>query len=771
VTITDSCGIQGYLGVGQYPVPLFESCASDSNIYVNPYFQGYDFNYDTLTFICTNCTPVQSATVISSYATVDTLFQHIAPGYNYNIVILSPDCGGDTLPFSLSQSQPTALSADYSPTSCYSFQVTAFPMLDSVILRDSTGAIVQVSYTGYFYQLPAGNYTASVYGDSASTPCDIDSAALYITLPFFASACETMMKDSTCQTSWQLTLSDDSYFYDTYSLIDGSGDTIPGIVPVSYYYNPLTYFFNLTPGSTYTLVSDSGCSMQYTLDPIPPVPTTAITYVPCVGLARILPSNQYLGIGCNNFYYNVYLNDSLVQYIPLSDGSFEVSDSGWYTIRWYAQSYDTAGNIIGYDTLCPVDTNLIYVSNSHVPYPYPSSAYVCDSNNTDTVIYHIYGGDIPYTVEVLGYDTVILNTNTGTFPTNIPGQYTMIVYDNCGISRSITFSVIDTCQGCPLGGISMPDTLYCAGDTVHLTDASLGAVAYEWYINGAPYSAARDTTFITPAGDYKILLLVYGRSGCQDSGVVRFTAVSPLSVSLGADTSYCDTFSRVLSTGIPSTVWSTGQTGAQITVTNPGRYSAMVFNKCGAHTDSVTITTDPVASLTLTPVQATICSDRMDTVILYAAVDSSLQAPFTFMWGGQTDSGVYSASYLVDSAGSYQVTVRDSFCSATRLAVISPMVCDSDSNSIARPSAFTPNGDQKNDVFFVPHTGDIYSFSLEIHDQWGQQVYQSTDVNQGWDGTYRGKPQPEGVYIWFTCDKLYSTSKENCTSGTVMLLR
>ncbi len=49
---------------------------------------------------------------------------------------------------------------------------------------------------------------------------------------------------------------------------------------------------------------------------------------------------------------------------------------------------------------------------------------------------------------------------------------------------------------------------------------------------------------------------------------------STIGISLGNDTTYCGSFSRTLSTGDPSTIWSTGVTGPQITVTTPGTYWA-----------------------------------------------------------------------------------------------------------------------------------------------------------------------------------------------------
>jgi gliding motility-associated-like protein len=54
------------------------------------------------------------------------------------------------------------------------------------------------------------------------------------------------------------------------------------------------------------------------------------------------------------------------------------------------------------------------------------------------------------------------------------------------------------------------------------------------------------------------------------------------------------------------------------------------------------------------------------------------------------------------------------------------------------PSAFTPNGDGINDVFFAKGDG-IKRFSLTIYNRWGEIVFYSDDINNGWDGTVSGE--------------------------------
>jgi len=68
--------------------------------------------------------------------------------------------------------------------------------------------------------------------------------------------------------------------------------------------------------------------------------------------------------------------------------------------------------------------------------------------------------------------------------------------------------------------------------------------------------------------------------------------------------------------------------------------------------------------------------------------------------------------------------------------------------SLYIPSAFTPNSDRVNDVF-VPVGQYIKNFEMYIFDRWGMQLYHTTDIKQGWNGTVGGgTPVQEDTYIY-----------------------
>lgn len=63
------------------------------------------------------------------------------------------------------------------------------------------------------------------------------------------------------------------------------------------------------------------------------------------------------------------------------------------------------------------------------------------------------------------------------------------------------------------------------------------------------------------------------------------------------------------------------------------------------------------------------------------------------------------------------------------------------------PNAFTPNDDGVNDTFGVVGAG-IANFSMVIYNRWGQLMFESTEVDQHWDGTYKGNTPALGSYFY-----------------------
>jgi|GEM_PF-3484326 len=663
VTITDSCGVQGVFliapGSGRFQV----GCPFDSSIYLSGYTptQGLSQN-GTITYVCTSCTPVQSSSNTSG-----PLFQHVGLNQTYQIMVITPACGGDTMYTSYTPIQPpSSISVRF--TSCNTFIAQLYvagvavypPNIDSFVLQSfATNADIEVNQTGVFTHIPDGTYNLSAY---SSISC-AQPAHTVVSVPHMPPSCSYMMMNSSCQKSWEFSL--DSISGDHYTLVYTPGDTVRG-APSHNGMQALVNFYSLQPGS-HTLISDSGCTWPLYFDSIPRTGTTAYSSISCGGTPSIhIADTPYNN--CNTVVGYVYYRDSLIGE-GVTPINMNVLDSGWYTYRFYASSYAGDSSLVRYDTICPIDTGRVYVGYGSIPYPFPATLYECGTALPP--LYSIYGGQVPYTVEIPGYDTVVLNSNTGVFPTAAPGVYNVIAYDNCGISRSFNFTILDTCAAVNCATIHAGnDTTICIGSSVLLTSTvSYSGGAYQW----SPGAGASADTLVSPTAT-TTYVVSYTQNRCpqaRDSTIV--TVVNAPRVGVG-DTVLClghaVTLVAVVSPPGGSYSWSPGAaTSPSITVspvTNSSYTVQYSLPGCPPAIDSsvVSIADTPTASVMTYPA---VCYSPTGLAI---AITSRGTQPYKYAWSDPMHSITDTLGGLYPGA-SYMVTVSDvNLCTATASGLI-----------------------------------------------------------------------------------------------------
>jgi gliding motility-associated-like protein len=122
--------------------------------------------------------------------------------------------------------------------------------------------------------------------------------------------------------------------------------------------------------------------------------------------------------------------------------------------------------------------------------------------------------------------------------------------------------------------------------------------------------------------------------------------------------------------------------------------------------------------------------------------------------GGTSDAQNPSHQFLEVGTFEVELYVEDAYgCSdmASGTITINPVY------DVTVPNAFTPNanggggggwipGDLSNDVFY-PFARFVDEFRMRIFNRWGELIFESTDIRQGWDGYYRGQLSPQDVYV------------------------
>jgi gliding motility-associated-like protein len=117
----------------------------------------------------------------------------------------------------------------------------------------------------------------------------------------------------------------------------------------------------------------------------------------------------------------------------------------------------------------------------------------------------------------------------------------------------------------------------------------------------------------------------------------------------------------------------------------------------------------------------------------------------------------------------YTLTVSDGICSVSDTVQVRVYEIICEDPYVFIPNAFTPNGDNNNDVLYVRGIW-IEKMIFRIFDRWGEMVFESEDVNKGWDGTFRGKKLDPDVYDFYL-DVTCIGGLKSITKGNVTLMK
>lgn len=145
-----------------------------------------------------------------------------------------------------------------------------------------------------------------------------------------------------------------------------------------------------------------------------------------------------------------------------------------------------------------------------------------------------------------------------------------------------------------------------------------------------------------------------------------------------------------------------------------------------------------------------------------AAIVENAVMPYMYTWStGSNDSIVTQLQ-----TGDYSLIVQDAF------GCIDTVDFKVDIKTIfGIPNAFTPNGDQSNDIFRPATTiSNLQIIQMQVWNRWGNVVYDGSGTAAGWDGTIDGKPADSDVYVYKIKIK-WADGREEILPGEVTLLR
>ena len=119
----------------------------------------------------------------------------------------------------------------------------------------------------------------------------------------------------------------------------------------------------------------------------------------------------------------------------------------------------------------------------------------------------------------------------------------------------------------------------------------------------------------------------------------------------------------------------------------------------------------------------------------------------------------------------YKVTITDlnTGCIVVAFKRIKVFEVNCGEPDIFIPSAFTPNQDLSNDVLYV-RGANVKSVDFQLYNRWGERVFETQDINVGWDGRYKGREVDPGVFV-YSLKAVCFDDQEYFTKGDVTLIR
>jgi gliding motility-associated-like protein len=384
-----------------------------------------------------------------------------------------------------------------------------------------------------------------------------------------------------------------------------------------------------------------------------------------------------------------------------------------------------------------------------------------------------------------------INSGQGTNAINVtwnvatpPDSVCVTWDDSCTTSPSFCMAV--TVNPIPLAPTALSINS-CPNTTATLTATAPGGT-YEWFnvaVGGSPLATGNSftTPVLTTNSTFYVQTTV---NGC-------ISPRTPVTVTLA--TNQVDFTSDSVSGCMPLTISFNNTTDPNIIVSSVWDFSdggsdvgdnpTYTFNNSGSYNVALTVTDTggctftktifnyinvfelPTADFTMNPTTTSLFDPKINFY------DQSYSNIVSWNWdfGGTGFSNQQNPEYIFPSdTGTYLITLtvtNTNGCVASTTGDLTIL----GEFGIYVPNAFTPDGNGENDIFGPKGFGISASgYSFRIFDRWGGEIFTSKDINKGWNGTYKGKMVPSGVYIW-RVDFTDVNGKKHDQLGKVTILR
>ncbi len=329
--------------------------------------------------------------------------------------------------------------------------------------------------------------------------------------------------------------------------------------------------------------------------------------------------------------------------------------------------------------------------------------------------------------------------------------YTVLVTDALGCTKNDEIFVLVN----PLPPTNAgQDITMCSGTSIYLNGS--GGIIYNWSPGFSLSDSTISNPIASPDSPLVYTLSVIDTNGCKNSDSIQVDILYPFNAIVKDDTCIClnDTaqlWATVLNTYQYNYKWTPLIGLSNSEISNPTSsptlettYTVIVYDGlCYADTDSVVICVYELPEVFAGYDQTIIAGNS--TELQASTINSG-----TFAWA--PDSTLSCKTCLITYAfpivtTSYIITITDlNSCKDNDTTIVDVVCTDA---SLFAPNAFTPNGDGLNDKFELEGAGIASLNYLRIFNRWGELLFETNSLLQGWDGFFNQRIMPPDVYIYY----------------------
>ena len=374
----------------------------------------------------------------------------------------------------------------------------------------------------------------------------------------------------------------------------------------------------------------------------------------------------------------------------------------------------------------------------------------------------VSGGTAPYTYLWSGGHTTANIQNLDN------GSYSLVVTDHSGCQITSNTAQITDQAGFTIQGQTVQPTCQSPAGSITLsTNGGTAPFTYQWS-NGTTSSVISN---LSP-GNYTVI--VTDASGCQRTESFTINAAASIDFIVNTTAASCEQNDGTASVDIIngngpfSFTFSSGQNTPSATNLASGNYTVTVSNNDGCtSTKPFVISQNNTISVDIES-SKNVLEEGENAVLTATYSPSSLNVIYS--WSPKEtlscpDCPNPTATPTADTWYILTVTTASGCSGVDSVLIAFKKEC----GEAYVPNMFSPNNDGNNDVF-VPKGKCIVKGMILIYNRWGELIFRTDDIHQGWDGTQNGKEVNSGVYVY----KIDLVTEEENTlhlNGSVTLVR